>query len=226
MKISRRTSLIIFLLGLFLFLGILFPSFVLDNFATPIALVLWLFWRILRSVDQAIYWGLLVLSISICAFVRLFRWAQEPATFEQTSPSDPNATLERINYWRTSIQLKRIETSKSYILEHNLANMLVTLYASKQHEATAFEIYTALKLRQMPLPDPIYTFLFPAEPSGSKRSFKHILQTIRDIPRKRIRGWMGREAAEYYHSLEQVITFMESTLENKHDDEHCDAHHH
>jgi hypothetical protein len=225
MKISWRTFLIISILGLFFLVGLLFPSFILDNFVTPIALVLWLFWRILQSVDQEIYWVLLIISAAVYFFIRLSRLIEESPTIEQIPPPDSNAMLERINYWRTSIRLTVIETSTSYILEHNLGKMLAALYASRQSEAVLFEIYDALKLRQMPLPEPIYAFLFGAESSGSRRSVKQILHSLRDMPRKRIRRWTGREAAEYYQSLEQVLKFMESSLENKHDDEHFDAHH-
>jgi hypothetical protein len=226
MKIPRRASRIALLLGLFLFLGVLFPSFIVDNFVTPVALVLWLFWRILRSVDQGIYWSLLIFSVLGYAFVRLFRLAQDPAILEQTLPSDSNAALEQINSWRISIRLTSDETEKFNSLKRKLGQMLVTMYASKQPETAPFEIYAALQRHQIPLPEHIDAFLYPAEPSGARRSLKQVLHTIRDAPRKRVRRWTGRDVAEYYQSIEDVISFMESSLELKHGDEHFDTHHH
>jgi hypothetical protein len=226
MKFSRRTSLLMLLAGLILFGGILLRSVILDNLVTPIALVAWAVWRVLQSVDQTFYWGLLTLSALLMGLVRLVRLTEAPIGLEQTSPPDSNATLERIDYWRTSIRLTGLETSKSNILEHNLAEMLAALYASQQSQTPSFEIYNALKRRQRPLPETIYAFLFGAESSSSRRSIKQILQAIGDMPRRRIRRWTGRETAAYYQSLEQVLTFMESSLEKNHDHECFDTPHH
>ena len=225
MKISRRTVLIIaFILGLFLLVGFAFPSFVLDNFIAPIALVLWLCWRILRSVDQQVYWIALIFSVAMYALIRLYRWALGVDTLEQTQSPDSNAALEKISYWRTSIRLTGFRIDRSNILEHHLAQMLAAVYASKQLHVTPYEIYSALEQREMPLPEPVYTFLFPAQSSGAKRSIKQMLRSLRDIPRRQIRRWTGREKAEYYQLLDQVLQFMESVMENEHDDKHLDAH--
>ena len=226
MKISRRTVLIIaFILGLFLLVGFSFPSFVQDNFITPIALVLLLCWRIVQSIDQQVYWIALIFSVVIYALIRLYRSIQGSDTFEQTQSLDLNAALEQIRYWRTSIRLTDYKIDRSNILEHNLAKMLAAVYASKQLHVTPYEIYSALEHREMPLPDPVYTFLFPAQSSGAKRSIKQMLRNLWDIPRKRIRRWTGREKAEYYQLLDQVLNFMESVMENEHDDKRFDAHH-
>lgn len=226
MKISRRTvSIIAFILGLFLLVGFSFPSFIQDNFITPIALVLWLFWRILRSVDEQVYWIALIFAVVMYSLIRLYRSALGSDTFEQTQSLDSNAALQQMSYWRTSIHLTSFEIDPSNSLKHNLANMLVAIYASKQLHVAPYEISSALKQRQMPLPEPIYTFLFPAQSSGAKRSIKQVLRNLRDIPRKRIRRWTGRERAEYYQLLDQVLKFMESVMENEYDDKRSDAHH-
>ena len=226
MKISRRTVLIItFILGLFLLAGFSFPSFVEDNFITPIALVLWLCWRILRSVDQQVYWIALIFAVVIYCLIHLYRWAYGVDTFEQTQSPDSNAALQQISHWRTSIRLTGFKIDPSNSLERNLAKMLAAVYASKQLHVTQYEIYSALEQRQIPLPEPVYPFLFPAQSSGAKRSIKQILRSLRDIPRKRIHRWTGREKAEYYQLLDQVLEFMESVMENEHDDKRFDAHH-
>jgi len=191
----------------------------------PIAFVLLLCWRIVQSVDQQVYWVGLIFLVVFYGLIRLYRWAYGVDTFKQTQSLDLNATLEQISYWQTSIRLTDYKIDRSNILEHSLAKMLAAVYASKQLHVTQYEIYSALEQRQMPLPEPVYTFLFPAQSSGAKRSIKQILRSLRDIPRKRIRRWTGRERAEYYQLLDQVLTFMESVMENEHDDKRFDAHH-
>ncbi len=220
MKITRRISLIIILLVLSLLLGILFHTFILDNIIKPVALVLWVFRRILLSVDQKLYWGLLIFSAIVVVFFRLIQ-----LSFDEAPPLPPgsNATLRKIYAWRTSIWLNGNEIEKFNILKQDLGWMLASLYASQQPGKAQWEIYDALKQQQIPLPINIYAFLFPGEPSGDKRSFRQILQIIRRAPEQWARRRTGRDLAEYYQSIESIITFMESLKETKHDDRHFDA---
>ncbi len=217
MKNLRRTWLVILLLGLLIFLAFLFPSFVQDNLITPLAVVLWLLWRILQSVDQAFYWAGLVLVALGYFFGRLYLRLQESDILEPPSSFGSNAMLEKINYWRLSIQFASHKTRPN-TLEHNLGMLLAALYASRQPETVQYKIYDDLKQRQIPLPEPVYALLFPPEPSGPRRSFKHILANLLDLRRRRLRRWTGREEADYCQALEPVLAFMESSLENRHDD--------
>ncbi len=220
MKITRRAFLIIILLGLSLLLGILFHSFILNDVIKPVALVFWVFRRILLSVNQNIYWGLLIFSALTVAFIRLTKSLPD----EELPPSpDSNATLRVIDSWRTSIWQAGNEIEKFNILKQNLGWTLASLYASNQPGKAKWEIYDALKRQQISLPIPIYDFLFPGEPSGSKRSFRQILRIIRRTPGKWVRRWTGRDLAEYYRSIETVLTFMESLKETKDDDRHFDT---
>jgi hypothetical protein len=223
MKITRRISLMIILLGLSLLLGILFHSFVLDNIIKPVALVLWVFRRVLLSVDQKLYWGLLIFSTLAVVFFRLTRLTLSE---EPPPPAGSNATLRAINSWRTLIWLTGNEIEKFNILRQDLGWTLASLYASYQPGKAQWEIYEAIKQHQIPLPLSIYDFLFPGEPSGGKRSFRQILHIIQRTPEKWARRWTGRDLAEYYRSIESIITFMESLKETKHDDRHFDTSNH
>jgi hypothetical protein len=224
-KTSRRVLIIALILGPFLLVGIMFPSFIQDNFVTPIALVLLLGWRIVESVDQPIYWFGLIFAAALYAFIRLYRLFQVPDTFEQTQSPDSNAALEQINYWWTSLRLTDFRRDRSRGLQRSLANMLAASYASKQLHVIQYEIYDALEQRQLPLPEPVYTFLFPDQSTSAKRSIKQRLRNWRDMPGRQIRRWTGREKAEYYQLLEQTLKFMESVMENDDDDQRFDAHH-
>ena len=132
MKISRRVLIIALILGPFLLIGFMFPSFIQDNFVIPIALVLLLGWRIVQSIDQQIYWFVLIFAAALYALIRLYRLFQVPDTFEQTPSLDLNGTLEQINYWQTSLRLTDFKIDRSDLLSRNLAKMLATVYASKQ----------------------------------------------------------------------------------------------
>jgi hypothetical protein len=223
MKIPRRAALISLLLALCLFLGFLFRAFILAHFVTPVALVFWLLWRVIQSVDQKIYWSLLAFPPLMYALRRLTakRFRQEPP-----EPPAANVALENVNYWRASILLARDEIEKPNFLKQNLGKMLATAYASRRPGAPNWEIYDALKLRQMPLPEHIHAFLFSAELTGAQRSFKQRLQGIWLAPQKWIRRQTGRDVAEYYQAIEEILTLMELAMETRHADESFDSHNH
>lgn len=216
MRVSARTSQMILLVGLCLLLAVVFRSFILEYLAVPIALVLWVFWRFLQSIDQTTVWILLILLALLVGIIRLLRLLERKLTiWEPTSQFVSSAVLERIHYWRESIRFALPRTTGPHTVEHHLGKMLAELYASQQPNAAYYEVYTALKEHQLPLPRPINAFLFPPEPPASEHPIKRILLAIRDMPRKQIYRWTGREVADYYRSLDEVLTFMESSLERK-----------
>ncbi len=224
MKISRRVILIILILGLLVCLVLLFQTFIMDNFVRPLSLVIWMLLRVLQVVDQHIYWALLLISAIIYLLIRLGR---EPASFESSHPlPDSFSALENIRYWRTSITATHDETSEFNVLKRYLGKMLANAYAVQQPGITNLEIYNALKLRQIALPDDIYDFLFPGTMHASGRSLRQLWQSIRQAPRRWSRKWSGRDVEEYYRSVEKVLAFIESDLEINHDDEESDSHIH
>lgn len=217
--------IIALILSLLVLVGFSFPAFVQDNFIIPLALVLLLCWRIVQSVDQQIYWVVLIFTVMLYVLVRVYRSLQGSDDFDQTQSPDVNTILQQIRYWRTSIRLIDFTHDSTNSLERDMAKMLAALYASKQNHMTQYEIYSALEQHQIPLPEPVYKFLFPARSSGAKRSLKQLLRSLEDMPRQQIRRWTGREKAEYYQRLDQALKFMESVMENEHDIERFDAYH-
>ena len=223
MRISRRTSLVLLLLGLFLFAGILFRAAILDNFVTPVALVVWLFRRIVLSVDQRIYWIGLIFSAALIGILRL---VGRPAPLEREAAPRSNATLETVSYWRTSILITRDEIDEYNLLRRELGKLLTAVVASRRPDIPQWEILTQLRSGQIPLPEDLRAFLFPEEDSGAGRSFRQRLQTLLQAPRKWARRWRGSDRAGYYQSIEDVIRLMESELENPYDDNERNNHPH
>lgn len=216
MTLSRRTSLILIIMGFLFLLGILFRDFLLDNFIHPVALVLWIFWRFLQSFDQNTCWGVLVLGILVFAFYRLIE--ERPSRTEEKTLASSNATLERMNYWRAMILTSRHGTVVPNIfLKPFLAKMLATLYTSKQTGADYSDIYSALKEKIIPLPAGMHDFLFPGEFHGSRRSIAYRLNMIRQYLSKELRRQADHDIADYYLSIEEVLNYMEKLMEVDHD---------
>jgi hypothetical protein len=220
MRIPPRISLLLLLLGLLLCLSILFRSYLFEYLVQPVAILFMYLWRVIQSVHQGVYWGILLFFALIYASYQVFfHRLQRPAVREEARPSGANATLENIRYWRTMISVTQDEVEQANILKRELREMLASMLAFKQPGCSTAEMYKALRLHQVLLPENIYAFLFPEESALPRRSFKRALQAIWDAPRRWIGKRNDRKVAEYHRSIEQVIAYMESCMEIENDSE-------
>lgn len=224
MKIAPRMVLSGIALALLLLAGIVFRLFLFENFIRPAAIVLWVIWQILLSFDQRVLWGLCAFLAAALAVYRLGHI--ELPRVEQSAQPDPNASLARVRYWQTSILWTTDEIEKPNILKLDLVQMLVSVYAVRQPDTPRLEINRALRLRQIALPEPVYAFLFPADHTDSKQSIGRIMRSLWQAPQKWARRRTGRDIADYYSSIEDVLTLIEAALEITHDDRSFDDHTH
>jgi hypothetical protein len=79
-------------------------------------------------------------------------------------------------------------------------------------------LYDALERGEIPLPEHIHAFLFPDKQKKSVRSLNKLIQSIRAAPRKWMRRWTGQDTAECYRMIDEVLCFMEESMEMKDDD--------
>jgi hypothetical protein len=219
MKLSRRAAWLLLFLGVCLFLGFLFRAFIVANVVVPIAMLLLLCWRLLLSIHQAVYWGLVIGLAMGLAFYRLVQMVGHEE--EQFAPA-PVSVLKVVDYWRLLLQPGSDEGPIATSLKHELCHKLVAMYAVEQPGAEPFTIHEALRLRQLPLPDTVYSFLFSNEAQETKPSWRQRLQRLADKPGKWLRRWTGRDKAEYYQAVEETLTFMEALMDIKHGDEYFD----
>jgi hypothetical protein len=215
MKFSRRVITSILFIMLILLFGMFFWPFILSNIIEPTSLVIWLLLRIfVLSIDQKYYWGAIIFVVVIF----LFRLLPQGQTFIQSEDFlDSNATIKNIGYWRTLFTLTRYDSRDQETLKRELMHLLLSLYASKQRTSTNFLLYDAMQRGELPLPEHIHIFLFPDEPKKSKWSFDKLIQSVRTAPRKWMRRWTGQETAEHYRMIDEVISFMETSMEMKND---------
>jgi hypothetical protein len=167
------------------------------------------------SIDQKYFWAAIIFAVLVFLYRLLPRG-------ESTIPSgefvDSNETTNTIRYWRSVFLYTEDSVRDNKNLKRGLAHILTSLYASKQHTSTSYGVYDALQKGEIPLPEHIHTFLFPEEPQKSGQSIKKLLQSIRKTSRKWIRRWTGQEVAEHYQLIDEVLCFMETSLEMKNDE--------
>jgi len=217
MNNRRRIAWLLVALGAGLFLAVLFRGFIFTNFVMPIALLLWLLWRIVLSVHQALYWGLLILAVGCLA---LYRLAQVAVAAEEVFlPPALDTMSMSIGYWQASIAATTADSVVPFTLKRSLVRLLVNIQASRNPDAKAFELFEALRLRQMPLPARVYAFLFPEEAAEAKPSWKSRLEQLAKKPGRWIRRWTGRDRVEFYQALEETLGLMEELMEIRHGDD-------
>ncbi|HLO16259.1 MAG TPA: hypothetical protein VK206_15605 [Anaerolineales bacterium] len=211
MKFSRRMIVSILLMVLVLLFGIFFWPFVLNQIITPIALTAWLFLRIfVLSINQNYYWGAIIFVIAVLLFRQLF---DVPATNPPGHIPDVNDTVRTIEYWHSMFTLASPSPYDNPALKRELIHLVASLYASKERSSPSFIFYDALQRGEIPLPDHIHTFLFPNEQKESTRSFTRLMRSVREAPRKWIRCWTGQETKEYHRTIDEILSFMETSLE-------------
>ena len=220
MRLSRALVIGVFSLLVILFVGLLFWPFILNEIITPTSLAAWVLLRIfVLSLDQKYYWMAIIFITSIFLYLRLLPPSRPTIQSEDFQHS--NATMRTLDYWHSLFNLIDQRAQDDEMLKKGLARLLLSLYATKQHTAADFHLYGALQQGEIPLPEQIQAFLFAKEPQQEGDSFimhiRKLVQSIRNTPRKWIRRWTGQETAERYRMVDEILCFVETSLEMKHD---------
>ena len=214
MDVSRKLVVFVFFLLTILLVGMIFWPFILSEIIAPTSLAVWVLLRIfVLSIDQKFFWVGIIFITSFFLYRNLL--PRIPLPIQTDDFHKPNETMRNIDYWKRLFIVidKKVQDEKT--IKKELTFLLLTLYTTKQRTLTGFRLYDALQSGQIPLPEHIHTFLFPEEPQGSERSIKGLIQSIQKIPMKWIRRWTGQETAEHYRMIDEVLGFIESSLEIK-----------
>jgi hypothetical protein len=215
MNPSRRVVIAFLIAAVVLFLGMLFWPFIVKDIIEPITLVVWLLLRILvLSIHQKYFWYAVIFAACIVLFRLL---PQARADVPSETYQETNTTIINIGYWRVLFTYDGQNVRDERILRRELTQLMKALYASKQNTPNDFRIHDALQQGKLPLTENIRTFLFPPESPAPGGWVKKFFESIRKTPRKWIRQWTGQEKAEHHQMIDEILNFMEVSLEIKHD---------
>ncbi len=216
MNISRRLVFSVFILLIILFVGLLNWAFVVKEILMPVSLVAWLFLRILvLSIHQQYFWVALILSVFIFLY-RLFPPEQTTISLEEGNIG--NETISTIGVWYRLILSNDGNIRDKTALKRDFTRMVVSLYATKLHTQADFHLFDALRRGEIPLPEPIYIYLFQENQQKKERSIKEWIRSLLNNLRLWIHHLTGQEKADHYRMIEEVLCFLETSLEMKNDD--------
>lgn len=214
MKFSPRLLILLFIVLVFIFVGLLKWQSIFTEILHPVSLVIWLLLRIfILSIGQQYYWWALILAVLVLA-VRLI--PREETIAEKIETNQLNETINAVKHWR-SLYIPNESNAYGRFLERDFLRMLVTMYAAKLRMAPDFKLYDALRQGQIFIPEHIRKSLYSELPRKENWSLHRMIKTIRDWPVKVWRRSSGRDIEEHYRMIEDVLDFFESSLEMKHD---------
>ena len=217
MKRSPRVAWLLFLSGAALLLGLLFRTFLIEEVVVPVATMMLMLWRLLLSVHQALYWGAVIALALGLAFLRLHRGAGRG----ETPPgSGLDSSPKSIDYWRLPLELADSEDPAYAGLKSELRHILISVSAVNQPGTAPFAVFEALRLRRLPLPDPLHRFLFGNQADPKEQTWRKWARELAAAPGRWLRRWTGRDKAAYFKSVEATLTFLESMMEIKHGDDY------
>ena len=200
-------------LGLCLVFAVLFPLFLTRYLIEPIALVLWLIWRTLLSVDQSLYWGLLVLLCAMGMLALIPRSDSDTSASPGQEPQAPGARLER---WQALFHEAARGGGEEESLRLRLRSVLAAVIGADGQPDPA-ELERELASRKLRLPPRAQQYLFPSAPERNGPTL-HGRQHFLSQARASLRRLTGKSTVADDAAIQELLGWMESMMEISHDE--------
>lgn len=205
MKNIRHLYLYLSLLGILLALLVIFRSVFLALIVEPLALAFWAAWRILSSVNQEIYWGML---IAAAGWLTIRMLPMHPARYRKTYQADRPDASPRLTYWQSLLRGSSRKADQRQLLHQNLKTLLAATVALEEKARTA-EVQEALDAGRIALPASVQAFLS----AGQQEKQRPRLLRWGALFLARLRRRSGYDNTTYYNSIEDILKWMESSVE-------------
>lgn len=137
MKIKIRTLISIFLILLLGLIVIFLRSYFYNNLVEPIVYFIWLIIRILLSIDQEVFWVILILLVT---FIALWILPKEQPKKIRSSYLYSNKTENRVAYWKIKFQSADKYAYSRESLQQNLEDLEISI-TNPQGKNIGNEIY-------------------------------------------------------------------------------------
>ncbi|MFC1936038.1 hypothetical protein ACFLYP_00065 [Chloroflexota bacterium] len=178
----------------------------------PIALLCWTVWRIASSVDQNIYWMLLIVSFSILV-INLVLSGKHNAP--RSAYTDKYRAPGRVENWQKLIENASLRKNETEHLRDELKNLLISVITqgARSDSINSEEIVEKV---QESLPLAAHQFLFPPTRQRGISSIRHQLKSLLLAPRW-LRKWTRKFISQDNTSIEEILRWMEIEMEINHE---------
>lgn len=209
-KSMARFKPIIRLLILCLLIGgllYLFRSFMITYIIGPIAMLVWALWRIVASVDQSIYWYLLLfiwaaLAIRLIPFRR--NTLPNPA-YKEATPRD------RVEVWLSMLEESVQGAKETALLRDRLLALLAVVLDLRSGSDTP-EVDLVGMVESAPLSQAAKRYLLQEEVPGKRSLFAWSSVFLPILPpRFRDKVWVNLQADKQI--IGEILEYMEANLQ-------------
>ena len=209
MKIKWRKLLL--RIGVVLLLAALiyaYRFFLWARLVQPVAFVFWALWRVIASVDQIIYWYLLI-CLSVFFLVR-----QIPNEPQENSAYSHHAggMVKGAQRWHNLLQTALDSPEKRLQLRRELELMLITGLVL-QDRSDRETVKQRLAEKAYPFPSEVYDYFYPDENRWIARLQESLRQSGWVLP-----GWLHLDKKKYQQTILGILQWMENTLEAPYDE--------
>jgi len=208
-------------LGCLLALAIIFRSFFMDNILRPVALIFWLVWRLISSVNQNFYWGMV---IAVCLFLVIRLLPPESPQIQGDSEKDQPKTVNGYFSW-----LSAFAGALSSLPElENLKEKLVDLFVSVVHQTdrvASKEAKELFKSGQFPISESGRSFL--SSETGFRRTLLYTLKLRSALFMIALLKRKGSKIPKIIHQpIDEFLSLMEEKAEIKHGNQYFENRRH
>jgi hypothetical protein len=204
------------LLLLVLLLGPIFVeslrSFFILNVVRPASFVIWAVLRILNSVDQDIYWLMLIL---VCAILVIRLLPANPGSAQKGAYKYGYRASSRIEHWQVLITEAAPGTEDDRDLRDNLQRLFISALGprGKQGPIDLEEIASGGKA---PLSLRAQRFLLASKDYAEVPALRNRFRTFLLAPRW-MRRWTGKLTQQNTKLIDEILERMEREMEISHD---------
>jgi hypothetical protein len=196
------------ILVLLVSLIVIYRSFLMVYIIEPVAVLFWIIWRSVTSVDQKLYWIILILfcAILLIRFITSEKDAAPTSAYNYTHNS-PN----RVEYWQTILEEAVLGKKESEYLHDRLEKLFLAVVAQTKRpdSAGSGEINAKEKISLSPAAQ---RYLFPPTPKVGRPSKSWRLNILFLLPRR-----LRKRARMFIHQdntlINEILTWMEAELE-------------
>lgn len=188
-----------------------FRTFFMRNIIEPIALLFWAAWRIVASVDQNVYWLVLILACFILV-IRLLPIGDHDASHKAYSYQ--YRPRNRVDYWKKLMTDAMVEKEAAESLHDNLKKLELSIMAGEDGSKPV-DLDAGSAARETQSSRPAH-FLALSQEADSAASLAPRSDIIFLVP-KALRKWVRRLFPWDTSSIDDILGWMETQLEITHE---------
>jgi hypothetical protein len=184
--------------------GYYFRYFLWAKLVEPAALLLWACWRVITSVDQVVYWYIL---ICFSVFFLLFFLPVQTERTSAYSNKQTNTIVKGAEHWQSLLHEATGDLEKRILLRRELENLFIAGLVLKENSSREV-VKARLSSRLYPFPANVYAYFYPDEKNWRYRIHQTLVQSGWVLP-----TWMRPDKMRYKKKIQSLLQWMEGTLE-------------